>query len=222
LLILVIRMKFVILLGAPGSGKGTIAGRLVAQNASFKHVSSGDLLRDAVKSHTRAGLLAEGFMKRGELVPDGVIAEMIKDYIEDIDAGCTLLLDGFPRTVVQAEILDQVIESSDAELQATVLMDVADDILFDRIAGRRTCPKCGAGFHVKTIRPVKDGICDACGAELVIRKDDNPETVANRLTVYRAMTVPLIDFYSARGVLKRVDGFGAINDIVERVKQVLA
>jgi adenylate kinase len=101
-------------------------------------------------------------------------------------------------------------------------MDVADDILFDRIAGRRTCPKCGAGFHVKTIRPVKDGICDVCGAELVIRKDDNPETVANRLTVYRAMTVPLIDFYSARGVLKRVDGYGAINDIVERVKQALA
>ncbi len=215
-------MKIVILLGAPGSGKGTIAGRLVAGNAAFRHVSSGDLLRDAVKSHTQAGLLAEGAMKRGELVPDGVIAEMIKDYIAGVEGECTLLLDGFPRTAVQAEILDQVIERSAAELQAAVLMDVADEILLDRIAGRRVCPRCSAGYHVETIRPVKDGICDGCGAELVTRKDDNPETVKNRLTVYRAQTVPLIDFYSARGVLRRVDGVGVIADIVERVKQALA
>ncbi len=221
MLILVIRMKIVILLGAPGSGKGTIAGRLVAHNSGFKHVSSGELLRDAVKRQTLAGLAAEDFMKRGELVPDQVIADMIKDYIADVKGECTLLLDGFPRTVVQAEILDQVIEGSDAELQATVLMEVADEILFERIAGRRTCPKCGAGFHIKTIRPVKDGICDACGTGLVIRKDDNPETVKNRLAVYKVQTVPLIDFYSARGVLKRIDGFGVINDIVERVRQVL-
>ena len=221
MLILVVRMKIVILLGAPGSGKGTIAGRLVAQDSAFKHLSSGDLLRDAVKCQTPAGQDADGAMKRGELVPDGVIAEMIKDYIAGVKEECALLLDGFPRTVVQAQILDQVIESSGAKLQTVVLMEVADEILFDRIAGRRTCPKCGAGFHIKTILPVKDGVCDVCGTDLVIRKDDNPETVKNRLTVYRERTVPLIDFYSARGVLKRVDGFGEINDIVERVKQVL-
>ena len=214
-------MKIVILLGAPGSGKGTIAGRLVAMDSAFKHVSSGDLLRDAVKRQTVAGQEADKAMKRGELVPDGVIAEMVKEYIAGVEGECTLLLDGFPRTVIQAEILDQIIESSDAKLQTVVLMEVADEILFDRIAGRRICPKCGAGFHVKTILPVKDGICDACGTELVIRKDDNPETVKNRLTVYREQTFPLIDFYNARGVLKRVNGFGAINDIVERVKQVL-
>jgi adenylate kinase len=154
-------MKIVILLGAPGSGKGTIAGRLVAHNSGFKHVSSGELLRDAVKRQTLAGLAAEDFMKRGELVPDQVIADMIKDYIADVKGECTLLL------------------------------------------------------------PVKDGICDACGTGLVIRKDDNPETVKNRLAVYKVQTVPLIDFYSARGVLKRIDGFGVINDIVERVRQVL-
>ncbi len=214
-------MKIVILLGAPGSGKGTIASRLTEQNSAFRHVSSGDLLRDAVKRQTPAGKDAEGCMKRGELVPDGVIADMIKDYIAALEGECTLLLDGFPRTVVQAEILDQVMKSSRAELQAVVLMEVSDEILFDRIAGRRTCPKCGAGYHVKTIRPAKDGICDACGTELVIRKDDNPETVKNRLAVYRDQTVPLIDYYGARDVLRKVDGAGAINDIVERVKQVL-
>jgi adenylate kinase len=214
-------MKLVILLGAPGSGKGTVAGRIAEQNTAFRHLSSGDLLRDAVKRQTPAGQEADGYMKRGELVPDKVIADMIKDYIADVEGECTLLLDGFPRTVVQAEILDQVICDSKAELLSVVLMEVADEILFDRIAGRRTCPKCGAGYHVKTIRPVKDGICDVCGTELAIRKDDNPETVRNRLTVYRGQTVPLIDFYSARGVLRRVDAVGAINDIVERVKQAL-
>ena len=215
-------MKIVILLGAPGSGKGTIAGRLTEQNSAFRHVSSGDLLRDAVKRQTPAGKEAEGYMKSGELVPDGVIADMIKDYMAGLEGECTLLLDGFPRTVVQAEILDQVIEGSGAELQAAVLMEVADEILFDRIAGRRTCPKCGAGYHVKTIRPVKDGICDACGTELTIRKDDNPETVKNRLAVYRDQTVPLIDYYGSRNVLRNIDAVGPINDIVERVKQVLA
>ena len=214
-------MKIVILLGAPGSGKGTIAGRLTEQNSAFRHVSSGDLLRDAVKRQTPAGKDAEGYMKRGELVPDGVIADLIKDYLAGVEVKCTLLLDGFPRTVVQAEILDQVIESSGFDLQAAVLMEVADKILFDRIAGRRTCPKCGAGYHVETIRPEKDGICDACGIELVIRKDDNPATVKNRLAIYRDQTVPLIDYYGTRGVLRKVDGFGVINDIVERVKQVI-
>jgi len=214
-------MKIVILLGAPGSGKGTIAGRLVTQDFAFKHVSSGDLLRDAVKSKTSAGIEAEKLMKNGDLVSDKIIADMIKDYIADVKEECTLLLDGFPRTVVQAEILDSVIDGSDAELQSVVLLEVADEILFDRIAGRRTCPKCGAGFHVKTIRPLKDGICDSCGSELVIRKDDNPETVRNRLIVYRTQTFPLIDFYSARGVLKKVNGFGLIDDIVKRVQQTI-
>ena len=214
-------MKIVILLGAPGSGKGTIAGRLIEQNSAFRHVSSGDLLRDAVKRQTPAGQEAEGYMKRGELVPDGIIADMIKNYIAGIEGDCTLLLDGFPRTVVQAEMLDQIIESSDAELQASVLMEVSDEILFERIAGRRICPKCGAGYHIKTIRPVKDGICDACGTELVIRKDDNPETVKNRLVVYRDQTVPLIDYYGAHGALRKIDGVGAIDDIVDLVKQIL-
>jgi adenylate kinase len=214
-------MKIVILLGAPGSGKGTVAGRLADGNAAFRHLSSGDLLRDAVKRGTPSGCEADGYMKRGELVPDEVIAALIRDYIADVDADCTLLLDGFPRTVVQAGILDQVITQSGTGLQAVVLLDAADEILFERIAGRRTCPACGAGYHVKTIRPREEGICDLCGAALTVRKDDNPETVRNRLAVYREQTVPLIALYDGRGCLRRVDAVGAIDDIVERVRQAL-
>ncbi len=214
-------MKIVILLGAPGSGKGTIAGRLSDRNASFRHLSSGDLLRDAVKRGTPSGVEADGYMRRGELVPDEVIAALIKDYIAAVQGDCTLLLDGFPRTAVQAGILDQVIAESGAELQAVVLLDAADEILFERIAGRRTCPACGAGYHVQTIRPREEGLCDLCGAGLVVRKDDNPETVSNRLAVYREQTVPLIDLYDGRGELRRVNAVGDIDAIVERVRLTL-
>ena len=214
-------MKIVFFLGAPGSGKGTVAGRLLAADSTLRHVSSGDLLRDAVKRQTPAGIEAEGYMKRGELVPDGIIAQMIADLMAGIKGECTLLLDGFPRTVVQAEILDQTIARCGATLSSVVLLEVADEILVDRIAGRRGCPKCGAGYHVTNIPPRQEGVCDVCGTGLIVRKDDNPETVKNRLAVYQAQTVPLIDFYGARGVLRRVAGTGPIDGIVERVRQVL-
>ena len=186
------------------------------------HVSSGDLLRDAVRRQTPAGREAEGFMKRGELVPDAIIAQMIADLMAGLDGSRTLLLDGFPRTVVQAEILDATAKSCGAEISSAVLLEVEDSILVDRIAGRRACPKCGAGYHVTNIPPRKEGVCDACATELIIRKDDNPETVKNRLAVYRAQTVPLIDFYAARGVLRKVVGTGAIDGIVDRVRQAIA
>ncbi len=214
-------MKIVILLGAPGSGKGTVAGRLVASDGTFRHVSSGDLLRDAVKRQTAAGVEADGYMKRGELVPDVLIAKMIGDLMAGISGPCTLLLDGFPRTLVQAEVLDETIGRCGAELSAVVLLDVEDVILVDRIAGRRGCPKCGKGYHVTNIPPRVKGICDACGTELITRKDDNPETVQNRLAVYKAQTVPLIEFYGARGVLRKVDGTGPLDEIVERVRQAV-
>ncbi|HNX34556.1 MAG TPA: adenylate kinase [Kiritimatiellia bacterium] len=214
-------MKIVVLLGAPGSGKGTVAGRLLAADSTLRHVSSGDLLRDAVKRQTPAGIEAEGYMKRGELVPDGIIAQMIADLMAGINGECTLLLDGYPRTVVQAEILDQTIARCGAKLSSVVLLEVADEILVDRIAGRRGCPKCGAGYHVTNIPPRQEGVCDVCGAGLIVRKDDNPVTVKNRLAVYQAQTVPLIAFYGARGVLRRVAGTGPIDGIVERVRQVL-
>jgi adenylate kinase len=216
-------MKVFILLGAPGSGKGTVAGRLAAADSSLRHVSSGDLLRDAVKRQTPAGVEADGYMKRGALVPDGLVAQMIADLMAGISVPCTLLLDGFPRTVVQAEILDQTVARCGAELGGAVLLDVADEILIERIAGRRHCPGCGAGYHVTSIPPKKRaGYCDVCDTELAVRKDDNPATVENRLAVYRAQTVPLVDFYRARGLLREVDGLGPIDEIADRARRAMA
>ena len=195
-------MNIVILLGAPGSGKGTIAGRLAGENANLKHVSSGDLLRGAVAKGTPAGIEAKGYMEKGNLVPDSLIAQMIKDVIAETTGDVTMLLDGFPRNVAQAEIL----EKTGALIRSAVLVDVPDEIIADRIAGRRTCPKCKAGYHVKNLPPKVEGVCDKCGAELVIRKDDNPDTVKDRLTVYHRETEPLIAFYEKKGLLRRIDG----------------
>jgi adenylate kinase len=195
-------MDIVILLGAPGSGKGTIAGRLAETNANLKHVSSGDLLRGAVAKGTPAGVEAKGFMERGQLVPDGLIAQMIKDVIAETTGDVTMLLDGFPRNVAQAEIL----EATGAPVRSVVLVDVPDSVIQDRIAGRRTCPKCKAGYHVTALPPKVAGVCDRCGAELVVRKDDNPETVKDRLVVYHRETEPLTAFYESKGLLRKIDG----------------
>ena len=195
-------MDIVILLGAPGSGKGTIAGRLAAENDNLKHISSGDLLRGAVAKGTPAGVQAKDFMEKGQLVPDALIAQMIKDVIAETKGEVTMLLDGFPRNVAQAEILEQ----TGAKIRSAVLVDVPDEIIADRIAGRRTCPKCKAGYHVKALPPKVEGICDKCGEKLVIRKDDNPDTVKDRLVVYHRETEPLIKFYEAKGLLKKIDG----------------
>ena len=214
-------MKIVVLFGAPGSGKGTVAGRLVAADSTLRHVSSGDLLRDAVKSQTAAGIEAEGYMKRGELVPDVIIARVIGALMGTAGGTRALLLDGFPRTLAQAGLLDAMIAQHGAELTSAVLLEVPDEILVDRIAGRRGCPKCGAGYHVTNIPPRQEGVCDVCGPGLVIREDDKPATVKNRLAVYQAQTVPLIEFYRARGVLRRVAGTGPIDEIVERVRHAI-
>ena len=195
-------MNIVILLGAPGSGKGTIAAKLAGDNENLKHVSSGDLLRGAVAKGTEAGKAAKDFMEAGKLVPDELIAAMIKDVIAETQGEVTMLLDGFPRNVAQAEIL----EKTGAPIKSAVLVDVPDEIITDRIAGRRTCPKCKAGYHVKSLPPKVEGVCDKCGAALTIRKDDNPDTVKDRLVVYHRETEPLIKFYEAKGLLKKIDG----------------
>ena len=195
-------MNIVILLGAPGSGKGTVAAKLAAENANLKHVSSGDLLRGAVAKGTEAGKAAKDYMDAGKLVPDELIATMIKDVIAESAGDVTMLLDGFPRNVAQAEIL----EKTGAEIRSVVLLDVPDAIIQDRIAGRRTCPKCKAGYHVKALPPKVEGKCDKCGVDLVIRKDDNPETVKDRLVVYHQQTEPLIAYYRAKGLLRVIDG----------------
>lgn len=194
-----------------------------ASNPSFRHVSSGDLLREAVKRQTVNGIQADAFMKRGELVPDALIAQMMDDYMDGLPGDCTLLLDGFPRTAVQAEMLEKIIAASNTTLRTVILLEVPDTILIDRIAGRRVCPKCGAGYHIVTIPSKVAGICDACGTELVIRKDDNLETVKHRLDVYQSQTMPLIAWYEGRGLLKRITAHGIpINDIFENIRHELS
>ncbi len=195
-------MNIVILLGAPGSGKGTVASRLAGEDASLRHVSSGDLLRGAVAKGTAAGQEAKAYMEKGALVPDALIAQMIKDVIAETTGDVTMLLDGFPRNVAQAKIL----EETGAPIRSAVLVDVPDSIIAERIAGRRTCPKCKAGYHVKALPPKVEGVCDVCGEALVIRKDDNPETVGDRLKVYHRETEPLIAFYREKGLLRVIDG----------------
>ncbi|MBR2356363.1 MAG: adenylate kinase [Kiritimatiellae bacterium] len=195
-------MEIVILLGAPGSGKGTIASRLAGEDPAVRHVSSGDLLRGAIAAGTPAGVEAKAYMDKGQLVPDALVVAMIGDVIAAEETAETMLLDGFPRNVAQAEAL----ERSGAKVRSAVLVDVPDEIIADRIAGRRTCPKCKAGYHVKALPPKVEGICDKCGAALTVRKDDNPETVRDRLVVYHRETEPLVAYYEAKGLLRRIDG----------------
>ena len=195
-------MEIVILLGAPGSGKGTIASRLAGEDPAVRHVSSGDLLRGAIAAGTPAGVEAKAYMDKGQLVPDALVVAMIGDVIAAEKTAETMLLDGFPRNVAQAEAL----ERSGAKVRSAVLVDVPDEIIADRIAGRRTCPKCKAGYHVKALPPKVEGICDKCGTALTVRKDDNPETVRDRLVVYHRETEPLVAYYEAKGLLRRIDG----------------
>ena len=202
-------MNIVILLGAPGSGKGTVAGKLASENEGLKHVSSGDLLRGAVAKGTAAGVEAKGYMEKGNLVPDALIAQMIKDVVAEPTGDVTMLLDGFPRNLAQAKILEEM----GAPVKSAVLIDVPDSIIQDRIAGRRTCPKCKAGYHVRNLPPKVEGVCDVCGEKLVIRKDDNPETVKDRLVVYHRETEPLIAFYRDKGLLKSVDGTIGVGNV---------
>lgn len=198
-------MNIVILLGAPGSGKGTIAVEL-AKQSGIRHLSSGDLLRGAVKAGTPAGLKAKTFMESGNLVPDELIADMIADTVASDTKTKTLLLDGFPRNVAQAEILAKMMAEKNISLRCALLLDVPDEVVIRRISGRRVCPTCGAGFNVDSLPPKQEGICDLCGAALIIRKDDTPETVQHRLDVYAAQTLPLIDYYKQANAIVTVDG----------------
>ena len=200
-------MEIVILLGAPGSGKGTLAVEL-AKVSGIRHLSSGDLLRAAVKEGTPAGVKAKAYMESGNLVPDELIAEMIEDVVRADTSTQTLLLDGFPRNMPQAEILADMMARAGVTLRCALLLDVPDDVVVRRISGRRVCPACGAGFNVDSLPPKQDGICDACGAELIVRKDDKPETVRHRLEVYAEQTFPLIEYYRTADKLVTVDGAG--------------
>jgi len=211
----------VILLGPPGAGKGTQAERIVAGYA-LPHISTGEMLRAAVAEGTEMGLAAQKFMEAGALVPDEVVIGVVRDRLAQADAQKGFLLDGFPRTIEQAERLDVMLADGGRAVTHVILIDVPEDELVERLAGRRMCKGCGKGYHVVFDPPQKEGLCDVCGAELYQRSDDNEATVRNRLEVYRAQTEPLVGYYEDCGVLRTADGGGKTPDeVFALVEQLL-
>ena len=196
-------VKAYILLGAPGSGKGTIAER-IRDAAGLRHLATGDLLRTAMKNGEPLGREAESYMKRGVLVPDDLIMKLVETCLEKGGDTASYLFDGFPRTLAQADMLDSALEKRGTQISRVFLLTVPKDVILDRLTGRRTCRKCGAVYHIRNIPPKKEGVCDVCGGELYQRADDREDTILNRLAVYDKETAPLISRYEKKGLLARV------------------
>jgi adenylate kinase len=210
-----------ILLGPPGAGKGTQAARLT-EDFGLPHVATGDMLRSAVEKQTELGLEAKQYMDAGELVPDSVVIGMILERVQDDDARDGFLLDGFPRTIEQADALEAELQRLDRRLTAAMLIEVADDEVVRRISGRRVSRKTGRVYHIEFDPPKHAGHCDIDGSELVQRDDDQEETVRNRLAVYHAQTAQLIDYYEQRGLLRRFDGSRNPSDVHDHIRATLA
>lgn len=212
----------IILLGPPGAGKGTQAQRL-QQEKGLIQLSTGDMLRAAVASGSELGQKAKGIMERGELVPDELMVGLIKDRIAQPDCAKGFILDGFPRTEAQARALDKMLAETGKNLDRVVEMEVDEKALTERVVGRFSCAKCGAGYHDKFKRPKAEGVCDVCGSkEFTRRKDDNAETMKTRMAAYRAQTEPLLPYYGTRGVLRKVDGMAAMDEVYRQITGVLA
>jgi adenylate kinase len=211
----------IILLGPPGAGKGTQAKMLI-DKYRMPQISTGDILRAAVKEGTPLGKEAKSFMDKGQLVPDSVVIGIVEERIQQPDCQRGYMLDGFPRTVPQAEALDEMLKKRKSKIDHVVSIEVATDELVKRLTGRRTCRECGEGFHIHSKPPKKAGKCDKCGAELYQRDDDNEKTVTARLQVYENQTFPLIEYYKKQGKVKPVDGLGEMKTIFERITKVLS
>ena len=209
--------SIVVFLGAPGAGKGTAAAAVAARTGA-RHVSTGAMLRDAVARGTPAGLEAKSHMEAGGLVPDEVLYRMIAELLAATPDPATLFFDGFPRNEAQAAKLEELAAANGAAVSSALLLDVSREALLERLGGRRVCPKCGAGYHVKALPPKVDGVCDACGAALVTRVDDQPATIAHRLEVYESATAPVIGFYEKGGKLRRVDASGTAEEVAALVE----
>jgi len=210
-----------VLLGPPGSGKGTQGERL-QEDLRLPYYATGDILRAAVRDATDLGRTAKAYMDRGDLVPDEVIVGVIAERISSAEALDGFILDGFPRTMGQAEALDAKLEELGRAVTAVLLIDVSDDEVVRRLGGRRTCLEGGHVFHVEFNPPQRDGICDLDGSELIVRDDDEPEVIRNRLDTYHAKTEPLVDYYDQRSVLRRIDGAAAPQEVAEEVRRTLA
>ncbi len=209
-----------ILLGPPGAGKGTQAKKLV-DKYDIPQISTGDILRAAVKNQTSMGLKAKSYMDKGSLVPDEVVVGIIRDRLKEEDCQKGYILDGFPRTVPQADELKKALKEMGQSIDAVLSISVPDEELILRLTGRRTCKECGAGFHVQYKKPKEEGICDQCGGPLIQRDDDKEETIKNRLSVYNQQTEPLIRYYSEEGSLEEISGTGSIDEIFSRIVSVL-
>jgi adenylate kinase len=205
-----------ILLGPPGAGKGTQAGRIAA-DYGIPHISTGDILRSALKNQTPMGLEAKKYMDAGELVPDSVVIGIVKDRLQEPDTAKGFLMDGFPRTIPQAQALDAVLDDLDRAVTRTLVILVDEEELVRRLTGRRICRSCQVPFHVMFNPPKTEGVCDRCGAELYQRDDDTEATVRNRLEVYRTQTEPLIEYYDGAGVVARIDGAQAPDAVYEDI-----
>lgn len=206
-----------ILLGAPGAGKGTQA-EIISEQFNIPTISTGNIIRAALKEGTEMGLRAKAYTERGELVPDEVVIGIIRERLNENDCANGFILDGFPRTIPQAEALDSMGIAVDAALS----IEVADSEIVKRMSGRRVCPACGASFHTEYKKPAREGVCNACGEALIIRKDDEPETVLNRLKVYHDQTEPLKDYYKNQGKLLEVEGQDKVEDTTALVLKALS
>ncbi len=205
-----------ILLGAPGAGKGTQA-EIICNKLNIPTISTGNILREAIKNQTERGMMAKSYMDAGKLVPDEVIVGIVSERLSADDCKNGFILDGMPRTVAQAKALDDM----NVEIDVVVSIEVEDEAIEKRMSGRRVCESCGASYHIEYKKPKSDGVCDSCGGKLVLRADDAPETVRDRLSVYHEQTEPLISFYEAKGILKTVKGADGIDDTTRRVFEAL-
>lgn len=210
----------IIMLGAPGAGKGTQADK-ICDKYNIPHISTGDIFRANIKNNTELGKKAKSFMDQGLLVPDELVVDLVVDRVKADDCKNGYVLDGFPRTIPQAEALDAALEANGEKVDYAINVEVPDENIINRMSGRRACLTCGATYHVVHIPTKVEGICDKCGAELVLRDDDKPETVKKRLDVYHAQTQPLIDYYTDKKVLKEVDGTQNMADVFSDIVKIL-
>jgi adenylate kinase len=211
----------IILVGPPGAGKGTQA-KILEDRYHAKHIATGDMLRAEVAAGTPIGLEAKAVMDAGQLVSDGILIRMLGSRLGQPDCAHGMILDGFPRTVPQAEALNELLTASDRHLEAVIVLEVDEEALVARISGRFACAKCGAGYHRSFHPPAKDGVCDKCGNHnFVQRPDDNPNVVRRRLAAYREQTAPILPFYTARGLVHTLDGMAPMEDVTNAIENVL-